>query len=483
MDKQDIGRITRFGVYWSLGLKFVQQVFHFVVMIVVARILGPKAFGIMAIIMTVINYLNSLTGFGMTSAIVQQSEMEDSTVKTIFTFNLLLSLLFMALIWIFAEQIAGMFKAGEVSDYLKAMSVLVPITSFYSIPMALLRREMRYKEHSIVDLIQYTGFSLVLLCLALLGFGVWSLVAASIAAYLIAGLTLIFFIKWRPELDFRFSRLKNLLEYGGWDMARFHLAYIEENIPNIVISRNLNLLTLGYFERSNSIATIPMRKIQAQINSVIFSALSRLRDDRKRLLGATEKIFIMISFMALPGMVVFAFVSPYFVLVCLGSKWTGMTGPLQLLCILSIFRIYSAALNSINVSIGAYRRHTSIGIVTSLALVGMSFAGVRFGLNGVIGALFIYAVANSIAYFQVTCRALGVRFFTLIGSSAKRLIASVVVIASYILYDYFVCPKYNVAGMLGVILFLTSAYVLVEILMLDEKTKAVFASVKNDFSK
>ena len=350
MKNQDIGKKARSGFYWSLGLKLIQQAFNFAVMIIVARILGPKAFGIMAITLTIISYMNSFTTFGLTSAIVQQSEMEEKTVKTIFTFNLLLSLLFMGLICGFSGPIARQFKAAEIDNYLKITSVLVPLSSFYSVPMALLRRSLKYKEHSIIDLVQSTTFSVVLLCMALLGFGVWALVGASIAGFTIAVMVLIIYIGWRPRLDFQMSRLKGLMEYGFWDLVRFHIAYIEENAPNIVISRNLNLVTLGYFERSNSIATMPMRKIQDQINSIVFSAFSRLRDDRERLLDATEKIFIMLSFLAFPGMIIFALVSPFFVHVFLGGRWIEMTGSLQLLCILSIFRIYSTALNNINVA-------------------------------------------------------------------------------------------------------------------------------------
>lgn len=483
MNNDDIGKKARSGVYWSIGLKFAQQLYHFIVMIVVARILGPKAFGIMAIIMTIINYLNSLTGFGLTSAIVQQSEMEERTVSTIFTFNLLLSILIMLGLYGYSEQVALFFNAGEVRQYLTVMALLVPIASFYNIPMAVLRRSMRYKEHSIVDLIQYTSASTIMLVMALLGYGVWSLVVASIAGYIIAGTVLIAYTKWIPRLDFRLSRIYSLFEYGFWDLVRFHINYIEENIANIFISKHLNLVSLGYFERSNSIATIPMRKIQAQINSVVFSALSRLRGDKERLVAAIDKIITMISFMAFPGMVVFALVSPFFVNVCLGEQWSEMTGTLQLLCVLSILRIYSSALNSINVAIGVYRRHTTIGVATSALLIVLCAIGVRFGLNGIIAALFIYTAINVIAYSYVTCKELDLKLHYFFESILRRLYAFVAVLLLYIPYYKIITPHYNVPGMVGVILYLVSIYFLIELFFADRKTKTIFTHIINDFRK
>ena len=124
-----------------------------------------------------------------------------------------------------------------------------------------------------------------------------------------------------------------------------------------------------------------------------------------------------------------------------------------------------------------------IGVVTSLALVVMCVIGVRYGLNGIIAALFVYTVANVIAYSLVTCRTLAIPARNLAASGIKRLGATLAVVLLYILYYKFAAPAYTLTEMIIITLCMGASYILIELMIVDRKTKEIFASIKSDFRK
>jgi len=166
--------LARASFAWSIILKFVQQFYSLLVTIFAARLLGPQVFGDMAIAMALVVYLNSLTSFGMNNSIIYAENIEKIQVDVLFTFNILLSAALAFAVIVLSNEISTFFNSKALGEILPVLSLILPLSTFYNLPMALLRKQLNFKLHSIVDFVQYIFSSSLLFVMVVNDFGIWS---------------------------------------------------------------------------------------------------------------------------------------------------------------------------------------------------------------------------------------------------------------------------------------------------------------------
>ncbi|MBN2654301.1 MAG: lipopolysaccharide biosynthesis protein [Nitrospirae bacterium] len=439
---QNIGKTSRKGIYWSFSLKLIQQAYHFGVTIVVARILGPADFGTMAIAMAVIVYANSLTNFGMTSALVQRETINDRLINTVFTFNFSLSIL-LCLGGVFgAKYIPLFFNAGGIEKILPVLAVIFPLTSFYYIPMALLRRDLRFKAHSIIDLSHNIVQSTTMLIMAICGYGIWSLVFGQIAGISSATILVLIVSRWTPSLKFSIKSIRSVSDYGIWDFLRSTALYLEEYVSYLIISMKMNAFMVGLYDRASAISAMPLNRIQQQISAVIFSAFSRMQTDKKRVTNAFIKAFTATSLLACPLLTGLALVAPHFVLALFGDVWKEMVRPLQILSIAVIFRMLYGVFGNLNIAVCAYRRQSISTIMMTGLYVVFCTIGVRWQLEGLAYAALLASVLTFIYFGYISKNALDLKWADILrclvpavtGSIAMSVVVKLA--ATYMLYDH-----------------------------------------------
>ena len=435
-DNENMGEKARSSVFWSVSLKAVQQIYQLVVLGVVARILDPKMFGSMAITMSIVLYLNNLTGFGFTNAIVQRETVDKNDVNCIFTFNLLLSILFVPLCYLSAPFLAEQLNNKDIAKLLPQLAIFIPIATFYNIPMALLRREMHYKLHSIIDLVQYITYSTFLLLLTLMNYEVWALVYSTISGYVVSVILLLTLTPWKPRLLFDIRRLRSFWDYGSWDIIRYHINYLDENAANFIISRYIGSQMLGFYERAGAVASMPMRKIQMQVSSVIFSVFSRLQNDNIRLFHAFSKSFNGIALYTVPLLLGLLIVSPYFVRILFGDKWTPMVPTLQILCLASLFKILSDVMTSINIAVNHYRKQTLVNSFSLFIFLCFAYFFIEKGIYGISVASLIASILNFFFNCHITSRYFDVTYKLMVVNLAPSFLAGI----SMVLVYYIVTP-------------------------------------------
>lgn len=393
---ENIGKSSRIGIYWNVTLKVIHQAYHFIVLIIVARILSPQDFGVMALAMALISYANNLTSFGLTSALIQKQKVGQDLIDSVFTFNLSFSLLLMPISIYLSKPISTLLKSPDIEVVIPVLTLLFPLTTFYSIPMALLRRELNFRLHSIIDLFHNFVQSTTMLILAISGLGVWSLVYGQIAGFIISTIVIISTTKWRPKLRFSLHSLKGVKEYGALDLLRSHISYIENHAAYFIISRFLNPAVLGFFDRAASITDAPLKRIQIQLDAVFFASFSRLQNEPGRLSSALNKSITSTSIIAFPLLVGLAIVTPYFVNIFLGPVWSPMVPAMIILSFAGVLKMLYSVFRNINISINAYRDQTIANSVSTLLYVVLCFLGVKWGIVGIAYATLASSV---IAFF------------------------------------------------------------------------------------
>ena len=179
----DIGSRIRSSLLWNTSLKVLYQIFRFGITIIIARLLDPKDFGIMGISTMIVFYANSITNFGFNLALIQRKEINDRHINSVFTVNILISLVLMMGVISLSSPIAKFFLVPELENVLLVLSWVFVMTSFYQLPLTLMKREINFKKVAMIELCCGVVQSLVTLTLALLGFKYWSLVVGLMTSY------------------------------------------------------------------------------------------------------------------------------------------------------------------------------------------------------------------------------------------------------------------------------------------------------------
>lgn len=281
-------------------MRLLSQVFAWAVTIVVIRVLSPADYGLLAMATVFIEFLAMIAEFGIDTALVQASEIDDSKLRKMFGFVIMVNVTLFVVMWSSAPICAAFFREPRVAAIVRVLSVQYVLMSFSVIPQAQLSRRLDYKGPSLIELSAAMTTSVTTLVLALSGAGVWALVWGSMAAALCrtVGLNLLSpFVKW-PVFAFRGTR--ELLVFGGNVTVTRIMWFFYSQADIIVGGRLLGNDLLGLYSVAADLASIPARKTSAIINQVSFPALARIQQDRPRYAASVLLAVRSLSFVLFP---------------------------------------------------------------------------------------------------------------------------------------------------------------------------------------
>jgi teichuronic acid exporter len=420
------GPRSREGVYWNVSLKLFQQSFQVLVVVVLARLLSPGDFGVMALAMGATVFANQWAGCGLSSVVIQREHLSNEETNTIFTLNLILSLVMMGLVAGLASTLAAVFKTPALAPMVRTLTLIFPLTSYYYVRLALLRREVSFRLHSVIELTFGMVQSSTALGLALLGAGVWSLVWGQIIGIVVAIVAIGIVAPWWPRLSLRFSLLKPMMRYAGFDILRSQATYLEEYLSCWIVGYWMTPTRLGFFDRANAFSRMPATCINAQVNAVFFPAFCRVRTDLPRLESAFRRCLTAQTMLMAPILVGLAAVSAYVVPLILGGKWAPIVLPLQILSLAALVRVFAITLLSLNVATHVYGRQAMAQAVSLPVYAGFCVLALPWGIVGVSLASLAYTAVAFVLYATIALRVLDKSSGILVDCMAPALTGAVV---------------------------------------------------------
>lgn len=370
---------TNESLAWNIVLPSAYQAIRFAFSIIIARILNPNDFGIMGLASIIIFYSNSLTNFGFSTALVRKKNINDRHVSTIFTLNLLLSIVLFLILIFSAKYISLFFKIKELKEVLLLLSIIFIITSFYTIPVTLLRRELKFKIIVKIEFIRGISQSIVTLLLALQGFQYWSLVIGNIFSQIFATLIIVYISNWKPKADLHIQSFKDLINFSSWSFVNGQLRLLNDYVDKLIIGKFLGSVYLGYYEKSFQIAFTPIQSISQRISGVMFSSFSRSNSDLKKIHTLLDKSLIITSLLIFPINFGLISIAPLFVKVLLGNKWVPMVPVFQILLLAFILLSLTNILEALNMSSGYYKSYVKGRGICILFLIILCMSFVQFG--------------------------------------------------------------------------------------------------------
>ena len=382
------------ALLWNVNLNVISQIITLGMSITLARILMPEDFGIMAIGMILVNYVNTFTDFGFTNALIQKDNITKDHINSVFSINFIISCLLTVICFLGAPFVSIIFDSKNAEPVIKALSCIFILTSFTSIYEASFKRELKYKFISIVNILTSIITYTTGITLAFMGFNFWALVISHIVGVALKVIIYISWCKWIPWLVYSHSNMKYIYNFGMWNFFRSQLYFINRYFLHIIIAANLNTTLLGVFDKSYEISRKPSSIFGKKINGVMLAGFSRLQGDQKGLHNWFFNLLVIQIVFFLPIHLGIYAISPYFIMSLLGEKWALAIDPLKILSISFFFMTCSGGYASFNIGVGNYKAQTLRSMLVSVLMISFSVPFTIIG--GVTGACYAICIVSFI---------------------------------------------------------------------------------------
>lgn len=369
------------GLIWSFTERFASQAVTFVVGIVLARLLSPKEFGLIGMLTIFIGLSTVFVQSGFNQALIRKTNCTKKDYVTVFYFNLLVSLVFYAILFVTSGLISDFYGQPKLQNLIKVLGLVLVINALTIVQRTKITKRVDFKLLTKVSVIASIGSGALGITMAATGFGVWSLVFRQVAQGAFLAGSLWFWNRWQPQGNFSKKSFKELFKFGNNIMLNGVISIIYKNIYNVIIGIFYPAANLGYYTRADQFKNLPSETIGQVIERVSFPILSSLKYDKKqfhiifdRLLRST----MLITFTLLIGL---ASISKELVVVLMGEQWLKAGEYLQILCFSAIFYPLDKQLNSILKIVGRSDSVLKYGLLDKFLTIPLIFITIFFGIK------------------------------------------------------------------------------------------------------
>lgn len=367
--------------------KFLERVgaqgVKFVVSLLLARILAPEQFGIVALVTVFITLCDVFVTYGFGNSLIADKNSDDIDFSTCLYFGIVLSIIVYAIVYTFAPIIAQFYNYDILVPVLRVMGLRIPLAAINSVQHAYVSKNMMFKKFFYATLIGTVISGVVAVIMAYLGCGVWALVEQYLGNVLIDTICLSVIVDWKPIKAFSLYRLKKIYSYG-WKILVVGLIDTGYNqLRSLIIGKKYASSDLAYYNKGNDFPTTGMSLIEPTVNGVLFPALSQCRDNQDEMRNITRRVIKSSTYIIFPIMVGLAAVAKPLIQVLLTEKWLPSVIYLQIGCFAYMFRPLQFINNSVIKASGRSDLLLKLDIVKKGIGIALLLVSMRFGVEGI----------------------------------------------------------------------------------------------------
>ena len=336
------------NMMWRFAERTGAQGIAFVVSIVLGRILGPKAYGTIAIINVFTTILNVFIDSGLGNALIQKKNADDVDFSSVFYFNISMCTLLYVLMFFASPFLAALYKDPQLTPLMRVLSLTLIISGVKNTQQAYVSKNMQFKRFFFATLGGTLGAAVLGIILAYKGYGVWALVAQHLFNSTVDTVILWFTVKWRPKAKFSWTRLKGLISYGWKFLASSLISTIYMKIRQLIVGTHYSPEELAFLNKGDQFPSYLVYNLNSSIDSVLLPAMSAEQDNRETVKKMTRRAIKTSSFVIWPMMFGLAAVATPMVRLLLTSKWLPCVFFLRIHCFVYACQpIQTANLNAI----------------------------------------------------------------------------------------------------------------------------------------
>lgn len=317
--------------------KVLSQFVSFVVTIVLARILMPSEYGIVAIIMVFLNIADVFVTAGMGNALIQKKKIDDGDYSTILSFSVILSIILYVLLLITSPYVAQYYKMPLLAPLLKITALKLPLAAIMSVQQAYISRNMLFHKQLVATLIGSICSAVLGIFMAIKGFGAWALVSQYLCNSVISLITLQLLISYRFHIGFEIARFTRLFSFGWKLLASSLIDRLYSEVRSLVIGKMFTPADLAFYTKGQFFPNLLMSNIDSSMTRVLFPVISKQQDDLQQVRNIISSTVAVSSYLIIPLLVCFSFVADKLILIVLTEKWLPCVPYLQIFCVYYMF--------------------------------------------------------------------------------------------------------------------------------------------------
>ncbi len=394
------------GVKWSAVLTVFTNALKFLQLLLLSRLLSPSDFGLMGMVMVVLQVFGVFIDVGVNEAIIYRQDINKEELSSLYWFNIIMSIVIFIAIMMVSPLVVIFYKEPRLYGLFFWMALTFIIFSFVQQFYTLHRKELLFDKLAEMEILSATSEFVVVIAAAFLKQGVYSLVWGKFADIITKEVMLANsgWKKWRPTLHFKIGELKKFINFGIYQSGQRLVNIFSANIDYIIIGKYLGVEILGIYTLAYKLITYPITSINPIINRVSYPVFSKLQNNIKMLQKAFLEAIKITSFISFPILIGLAVTAPLAVPVLFGEKWKASVLIVQILAFLGILKVAGNSGGSVILAKGradiAFWWNVSIAITNTIAFYFAVFYGVYAlsWVNLVLNIIYFFIYQSILVY-------------------------------------------------------------------------------------
>ena len=333
MNNGELRQKTLGGLIWKFAERMGAQIVSFIVQLVLARLLMPNEFAVIAIVQVFISLFNVFITNGLGTALIQKKDADEVDFSTVLIFNVLFSAAIYFALFILAPAIAGFYDQELLTPVLRVLGIQILLSGFKTVQQAYVAKKMMFRCFFWATLVGTILSGVVGIVMAYRGAGVWALVAQHLTNSTVDVLMLLIVVGWKPRLVFSVQRLTPLVQFGWKILAGSLVNTLYNNLRTLVIGKKYTNDDLAYYNRGQQIPDLIYDNTAVSIESVLFPAMSTVQDDIESLRAMTRRFVKECAYILTPILIGVVAVAEPLVKVLLTDKWLPAVPYIQIYCV------------------------------------------------------------------------------------------------------------------------------------------------------
>jgi O-antigen/teichoic acid export membrane protein len=431
------------GVIWSAIQNWGSQAGSLVVFFVLARLLSPDTFGLVALANVFVVFMQIFLHQGFAQALIQRQQLDPEHLDTAFWTNVGIGCLLAIVGLTGAEHIAGWFNQPQLTPILRVLSLVFIVNSLNDVQQAVLERQFAFKSVAIRSLLAVVISGGVGIGMAIAGFGVWSLVGQQLIYETVAVAVLWGASDWRPGWRFSLAHFQDLFSFGVNILGSNFLNYINTRADDFLIGYFLGPTALGYYAIAYRVLTVMTQLLVSTIAQVALPTFSRLQEDLEKFRRAFYTATQLTSFVAFPTFLGMAVMARELVLVLFGEQWLPSVPVMQVLALAGILRSVTFAKGSVFMALGKPGWQFRLSLLNAVLNITGFLIAVRWGILAVAASYVIRAYSVFPLGQWLLSKLTQIRLSVYLRQFIAPLLASGVMVAIMLAVKYWFTPILN----------------------------------------
>lgn len=434
----DLGkRVARSGA-WLFGMRLVHQILYLGRLIILARLLAPKDFGLMGIALLTMMTLETFSQTGFEQALIQKKKHTEDYLDTAWTVLVIRGIILFVIILLIAPLVAKFFETSAAKGVVQAIGLAILIQAFTNVGVVYFQKELEFHKQFIYITAGTATDFVVAVTAAILMKSVWALLFGLLAGKSVQLILSYIIHPYRPKISKDFHKARELFGFGKWVLGSTVLAFLITQGDDLLVGKILGATMLGFYQMAYKLSNTPATEITFIINKVTLPAYSKLQEDISKIKEAYLKVLQFVSFLIFPlAFLIFA-LSPDFTRIFLGEKWMPMVPAMQILVFSGLLRSLVATTTPVFFGVGKPKIDTKWQLVRFFTLAALIYPFIiKKGIIGVSYVVLISLIISGIGFISSVIKIIHCRFLFFLKRIVLPLIGSILLLISIIIFKSF----------------------------------------------